>query len=75
MNIPSEVYDDLVLQAAMLHGHAQGLDVLMDGIQRTASPASNAFCPILDSLIERAERLASALENLERENPTAGYAE
>ncbi|WP_050524913.1 hypothetical protein [Pseudorhodobacter wandonensis] len=55
---------DLQTDATFLHAMAQGIDVLYDIIKTDLSPASNSMPAMLQSLIERADRLAQDLDRV-----------
>lgn len=59
--LPVKTISDLQHDATMLHAFAQGVYELHDLIKTDLSPASNAMPALLDSLIERADRLANDL--------------
>lgn len=63
--LPVKTISDLQSDATMLHAFAQGVAELHDLIKTDLSPASNAMPALLDSLIERADRLANDLSILE----------
>jgi len=55
---------DLQSDAVFLHAMAQGIDVIYDTIKTDLSPASNSIPAMLQSLIERADRLANDLDEV-----------
>ena len=60
----SERLRDMHVDAVYLHAMAQGIDALFDTIETERSPASNSMPAMFQSLIERADRLANALEGV-----------
>lgn len=58
--------------AIFLFSHAQGVDALYDTIKTEISPAANSMPALMESLIERASKLAEGLEALEVEAQRAG---
>ena len=56
---------DCQTDACFLHGLLQGLVILIDESQASASPASNAAYALASELVKKADRLSNDLDRLE----------
>ena len=57
---------DCQTDACFLHGLLQGLVILIDESQSSASPASNAAYALASEVVRKADQLSSDLDRLER---------
>ena len=55
---------DLRDDATFLHGLCQGIGVLFDEVQNSATPASNATHALIHEVIAKADRLSRDLDGL-----------
>lgn len=66
---------DVELDAIFLHGLLQGLELLIDDSESSASPASNAAHALAQEVIAKSERLAADLSSLVDATPNARKAQ
>ena len=66
---------DVEMDAVFLHGLLQGLELLIDDSESSASPASNAAHALAQEVIAKSERLAADLSSLVDATPNARKAQ